>query len=77
MLFNTSRTSMMASELQWLLGTGSICWSVGEREMRDVKEDDEGGVSERVKLDKEEEKEFDKTMGTDKGASEEEEARVV
>lgn len=69
MLFNTSRTFMMASELQWLLGNGSICWSVEGRETCD----EEDGVSEGVKLDKEEEKEFEKTMGTDEGASEEEE----
>ncbi len=70
MLFNTSRMFMMASELQWLLGNGSICWSVEGRETCD----EEDGVSDGVKLDKEEEKEFENTMGTDKGASEEEEA---
>lgn len=74
MLFNTSRTFMMASELQWLLGNGSICWSVGGRETSG----EEDGVSEGVKLDKEEEKVFGKTMGTDdEGASEEEEAGIV
>lgn len=41
MLFNTSRASIIASVLQGLLGTGSICWSVEEREARDNDEDDD------------------------------------
>lgn len=75
MLFKTSRTFKMASELQWLFGNGSICWSVGGRETCDKEEEDEDGVSGAgVNWDIEEEKELGKTMGTGKGASEVEEA---
>lgn len=74
MLFNTSRTFMMASELQWLLGNGSICWSVAGRGTSG----EEDGVSEGVKSDKDEEKELEKSMGADdEAASEEEEAGAV
>lgn len=76
MLFKTSRTFIMASGLQWLFGNGSLCWSVGGRETCDKVEEDEDGVSGvGVNWDIEEEKELDKTMGIDKGASEVEEAR--
>lgn len=75
MLFKTSRTFIMASELQWLFGNGSMFWSVGGREKEEEDEEEvEDGVSVGVNWDNEEDKELDKTMGTDKGASKEEEA---
>lgn len=77
MLFNTSRAFIMTSDLLCPLGNESMCWSVGGRDTCDNEEDDEDGVIEGVKWDKEEEKELDTTIGTDEDASEEGDAGTV